>query len=245
MQTSVKSFQLMFLILSRSWQISKEKRLDRPVGQVIASTYFTNMVLFKKSKQEMLQLVNVDHFLLGAVGAYKTWNGSLSWLVGLLSFSSCCDLLGPYCRKTWYDNQHCTIHDMPLVTYNTTITQGCEKHLWYCFLQENSVEFGSAQSRHHMVDTENEFDSNAAVQTLILQEGHLSGVNITRKRPMTGFSEHVFASHLAGITWSKISDQELFGHREVSHGHMVPGQGYHCHLCVIWSCQFLKLYYFH
>ena len=160
MQTSVKSFQLMFLILSRSWQISKEKRLDRPVGQVIASTYFTNMVLFKKSKQEMLQLVNVDHFLLGAVGAYKTWNGSLSWLVGLLSFSSCCDLLGPYCRKTWYDNQHCTVHDMPLVTYNTTITKGCEKHLWYCFLQENSVEFGSAQSRHHMVDTENEFDGN-------------------------------------------------------------------------------------
>ena len=72
MQTSVKSFQLMFLILSRSWQISKEKRLDRPVGQVIASTYLRNMVLFKKSKQEMLQLVNVDHFLLGAVGAYKT-----------------------------------------------------------------------------------------------------------------------------------------------------------------------------
>ena len=51
----------MFLILSRSWQISKEKRLDRPVGQVIASTYLRNMVLFKKSKQEMLQLVNVDH----------------------------------------------------------------------------------------------------------------------------------------------------------------------------------------
>ena len=72
MQTSVKSFQLMFLILSRSWQISKEKRLDRPVGQVIASTYLGNMVLFKKSKQEMLQLVNVDHFLLGVVGAYKT-----------------------------------------------------------------------------------------------------------------------------------------------------------------------------
>ena len=61
MQTSVKSFQLIFLILSRSWQISKEKRLDRPVGQVIASTYLTSMVLFKKSKQEMLQLVNVDH----------------------------------------------------------------------------------------------------------------------------------------------------------------------------------------
>ena len=40
----------------------------------------------------------------------------------------------------------------------------------------------------------------SAVQALILQEGHLSGVNITRKRPMTGFSEHVFASHLAGIT---------------------------------------------
>ena len=72
MQTSVKSFQLMFQILSRSWQISKEKRLDRPVGQVIASTYLRNMVLFKKSKQEMLQLVNVDHFLLGVVGAYKT-----------------------------------------------------------------------------------------------------------------------------------------------------------------------------
>ena len=64
MQTSVKSLQLMFQILSRSWQISKEKRLDRPVGQVIASTYLTNMVLFKKSKQEMLQLVNIDHFLL-------------------------------------------------------------------------------------------------------------------------------------------------------------------------------------
>ena len=119
MQTSVKSFQLMFLILSRSWQISKEKWLDRPVGQVIASTYLRNMVLFKKSKQEMLQLVNVNNFLLGVVEAYKTWNGSLSWLVGLLSFSSCCDLLGPYCRKTWYDNQHCTIHDMPLITYNT------------------------------------------------------------------------------------------------------------------------------
>ena len=72
MQTSVISFQLMFQILSRSWQISKEKRLDRPVGQVIASTYLRNMVLFKKSKQEMLQLVNVDHFLLGVVGAYKT-----------------------------------------------------------------------------------------------------------------------------------------------------------------------------
>ena len=72
MQTSVKSFQLMFQILSRSWQLSKEKRLDRPVGQVIASTYLRNMVLFKKSKQEMLQLVNVDHFLLGVVGAYKT-----------------------------------------------------------------------------------------------------------------------------------------------------------------------------
>ena len=72
MQTSVKSFQLMFLILSRSWQISKEKRLDRPVGQVIASTYLRNMVLFKKSKQEMLQLVNVDHFLLRVVGDYKT-----------------------------------------------------------------------------------------------------------------------------------------------------------------------------
>ena len=72
MQTSVKSFQLMFQILSRSWQISKEKRLDRPVGQVIASTYLTNMVLFKKSKQEMLQLVNVNNFLLGVVEAYKT-----------------------------------------------------------------------------------------------------------------------------------------------------------------------------
>ena len=72
MQTSVKSFQLMFLILSRSWQISKEKRLDRPVGQVIASTYLTSMVLFKKSKQEMLKLVDVEHFLLGVVGAYKT-----------------------------------------------------------------------------------------------------------------------------------------------------------------------------
>ena len=80
MQTSVKSFQLMFQILSRSRQISKEKRLDRPVGQVIANTYLTNMVLFKKSKQEMLQLVNVDHFLLGAVkltkhgmGVYRGW----------------------------------------------------------------------------------------------------------------------------------------------------------------------------
>ena len=72
MQTSVKSFQLMFLILSRSWQISKEKRLDRPVGQVIASTYLRNMVLFQKSKQKMLQLVNEDQFLVGAVGSFKT-----------------------------------------------------------------------------------------------------------------------------------------------------------------------------
>ena len=82
-----------------------------------------------------------------------------------------------------------------------------------------------------------------AVQTLILQEGHLSGVNITRKRPMTrweGFSEHVFAS-LASITWSKISDQELFGHREVSQEHMVPWLGYHCHLCVIWSVVILSI----
>ena len=113
------------------------------------------------------------------------------------------------------------------------------------FLQGNLVEFGSAQLRHHMVDTENEFDSNGRCPgTVILQEGHLSGVNITRKRPMTrweGFSEHVFAS-LASITWSKISDQELFGHREVSHGHMVPWPGYHCHLCVIWSVVILSIF---
>ena len=40
-----------------------------------------------------------------------------------------------------------------------TITQGC-KNICDFVLQENLVEFGSAQSRHHMVDTENEFDSN-------------------------------------------------------------------------------------
>ena len=119
--------------------------------------------------------------------------------------------------------------------------------MFYFYLKENLVEFGSAQSRHHMVETENEFDSNgqlAAVQALRLQEGHLSGVNITRKRPMTrweGFSEHVFAS-LASITWSKISDQELFGHREVSQEHMVPWPGYHCHLCVIWSVVILSIF---
>ena len=144
-----------------------------------------------------------------------------------------------------------TINTAPsMICHSSHITQTkhqATKSIWdlLLFLFKGELEFGSAQSRHHMVETENEFDSNgqlAAVQALRLQEGQLSGVNITRKRPMTGFSEHVFASHLASITWSKISVQELFGHREVSQEHMVPWPGYHCHLCVIWSVVILSIF---